>query len=513
MRLRKIFYALALFLIIQPSAYAQQSAARPSIKPRQETVITILQLNDVYQISPVDRGTRGGLARVATLQKTIREKSPNTLFLLAGDFISPSVASRLFKGKQMVDTLNVTGLDIATFGNHEFDFGPEVLQERMKDSRFAYTIANVYDKKTGKPFGGANSYIAREFHGVRVAVFGLLLTETATLSSPGKDVRFDDPVTVGKRLSRRLRRQGFDVIIALTHLSMDEDKQLASESDIDLIIGGHEHELLESMAGRAPILKMGSDARNLGRVDMHLSRRKRSSKRFRITSMDWEAIPVTSALKDDPQTAAVINDFDKQLNASLGEVLGKTSVVLDARSVTVRRQESALGNFIADVYRQALQADLALVNSGSLRSDATYGPGELTKKDVLSILPFENGIVKVKLTGEHLKRLLENGVSKAGQSDGRFPQISGFAFTYNAGNPVGSRVTGITVNGNPIDNAKSYTLAVSAYTLGGGDEYNLKGAEVIVKAEEGPVEPVIVMEAIRKAGTISPSVEGRIKAN
>src|SRR4030095_10001062 len=109
-------------------------------------------------------GRRGGLARVATLQKQIRVKSPNTLFLLAGDFISPSVASRLFKGKQMIAALNAAQLDIATFGNHEFDFGPEVLLERMKESRFAYTVANVIDKSTGKPFGGAQPFIAKNFN-------------------------------------------------------------------------------------------------------------------------------------------------------------------------------------------------------------------------------------------------------------------------------------------------------------------------------------------------------------
>src|SRR5258706_3817290 len=112
MRLRNTFYVVVLFLFIQANAYPQQPTNKPAPKARQDTIITILQLNDVYQISPVDRGKRGGLARVATLQKSIREKSPNTLFLLAGDFISPSVASRLFKGKQMIDTLNATGVDI-----------------------------------------------------------------------------------------------------------------------------------------------------------------------------------------------------------------------------------------------------------------------------------------------------------------------------------------------------------------------------------------------------------------
>jgi 5'-nucleotidase len=505
MRRRRLLYLFLYLLLCQSGSFAQKAS--------QTTTVTILQLNDVYQISPVDRGKNGGIARVATLQKGIREKSPNTLFLLAGDFLSPSVSSRLFKGKQMVATLNAAGLDIATLGNHEFDFGADVLVERMKESKFAYTIANVFDSKTGKPFGGAKPYISCEFNGLRVAVFGLLLAETATLSSPGANVRFADPIATGKRLARRLRRQGFDVIIALTHLPMSEDKRLAAEGDVDLIIGGHEHELLESMAGRAPIMKMGSDARNLGQVDIHLQRVGKSRQRFKITSMDWQAIPVTDAVKDDPQTAAVIAEYEKQLNASLAEILGKTSVMLDARAATIRREEGNLGNFIADVYRQGLNADFALVNSGGIRSDSTYGPGELTKKDVLSILPFENGVVKVKITAEHLRRLLENGVSKAGQTDGRFPQISGFNFTYDASKPVGSRVISIQTAGNPIDPAKSYTLALSAYTLSGGDGYDLKGAEILVKPEEGPVEPDLVMEAIKKAGTIAPQTEGRIKGN
>lgn len=145
MRIRIALYVLCLLSVATGYANAQQNQASPS------KTITIIQLNDVYQIAPVDRGKRGGLARVGTLQKKIRAAAPNTLFLLSGDFISPSVASRLFKGKQMVAALNAAGLDIATLGNHEFDFGPDVLRERMKESRFAYTIANVSEKKTGYP--------------------------------------------------------------------------------------------------------------------------------------------------------------------------------------------------------------------------------------------------------------------------------------------------------------------------------------------------------------------------
>jgi 5'-nucleotidase len=514
----KVLLCFLLAIVLSPVQLRAQQPQRPIT-----TTITILQLNDVYQVSP-DRGRRGGIARVATLQKGIRAQSPNTLFLLAGDFISPSVASRLFRGKQMVAALNAAGLDVATFGNHEFDFGPDVLRQRMKESRFAYVVANVFDTQTGKPFGGASEYVIRELGGVRVGIIGLVLTDTATLSAPGPGVRFDDPIAVGKRLSRELRRQGADVIIALTHLPMRDDKRLAEEGDIDLIVGGHEHEVLESVAGRTLITKMGSDARNLGRIDLNMApgsspngrsgvsvrRKPARSPRFKLDSVDFQAIPVTDSVKDDPEVAAIVNGYEKQLNESLGEVIGKTSVVLDARASVIRHGESNLGDFLADVYKQALGADFALVNSGGIRSDATYGPGNLTKKDILSILPFENTLVKVRVTGAHVKRLLENGVSVVPQEDGRFPQVSGLSFTYDAGKPAGSRIISLAVDNKPIESEKSYTIVVSAYVLGGGDGYDFKGAEVLVKPEDGPVEPDVVMEAVRKRGTIDPQVEGRI---
>jgi 2',3'-cyclic-nucleotide 2'-phosphodiesterase (5'-nucleotidase family) len=176
----------------------------------------------------------------------------------------------------------------------------------------------------------------------------------------------------------------------------------------------------------------------------------------------------------------------------------------------IRHGESNLGDFLADVYKQALGADFGLVNSGGIRSDATYGPGDLTKKDILSILPFENTLVKVRVTGAHIKRLLENGVSAVPQEDGRFPQVSGLSFKYDAGKPAGSRIVGIDVDNKPIEPDKAYTLVVSAYVLGGGDGYDFKGAEVLIKPEDGPVEPDAVMEAIKKKGTIAPHVENRI---
>src|SRR5678815_697263 len=149
--------ALALVLFVAVFSVAAQEKSQCNVK------VTLLQVNDVYQFAPVDQGKAGGLGRVLTLTKAIRQQNPNTLFLMAGDTISPSVESITYKGAQMIDAWNAVGLDYATFGNHEFDFGPDVLRERIKESKFGWVAANVIDLKTGKPFGDVPSYVVREF--------------------------------------------------------------------------------------------------------------------------------------------------------------------------------------------------------------------------------------------------------------------------------------------------------------------------------------------------------------
>src|SRR6059036_4047398 len=119
--------------------------------------LTLLQINDHYVLEPVDGGRRGGMARLATLVRDLRRESPNSVFVLAGDTLSPSVESTFLQGAQMIAALNAIGLDFATFGNHEFDFGPTVLLERMNESKFLWLSANVVDRASGGPFGGAAS--------------------------------------------------------------------------------------------------------------------------------------------------------------------------------------------------------------------------------------------------------------------------------------------------------------------------------------------------------------------
>src|SRR6266853_1602046 len=421
--------------------------------------VTLLQVNDVYQFAPVDGGTRGGLARVLTLRKQIMSESPHALYLLAGDTISPSVESNTYQGQQMIYAWNSSGLDYATFGNHEFDFGPDVLRARMGESHFKWLAANVIDKKTGRTFADTPEFVIREFEGVEVAIFGIVLQETLETSRPGPDVDIQDPCATAARLIPKIHAAGAQVIVALTHQTIGDDKKFARCSGVDVVIGGHEHTLLESMSGHAPIFKMDADARELGRIDLNIS--KSTGK---LESIDWQIIPVTDKVKDDPAFASLDRKYGALLK-SLEVPVGRTEVDLDVRSADVRMQETNMADFVADAFRQATQADVALVNGGSIRADAIIKPGILTKRDALSILPFNNRVVKLQVTGAAIRASLEHGVATAAEElqPGRFPQVSGLRYAFDTNRKPGARLTSVTVNGKPLEDRRSYTLATTTY--------------------------------------------------
>lgn len=493
---------VTVFLLATLVSSAQQ-------KPDCTVRVTLLQVNDVYQFASVDLGKRGGIARVLTLKQEIEKQSPHTLFLLAGDTISPSVESITYKGSQMIDAWNVSGLDYATFGNHEFDFGPDVLRERMKESRFKWVAANVIDKKTGKPFGDALPYVIREFDGVKVGIFGLTLEETQTTSRPGPDVQFLNPCETARKIVSDLHSRGVKTIVALTHLSMSEDKEVARCADVDVIIGGHEHTLLESVSGGAPIFKMTADARELGQIDLNISKNTGV-----VESIDSKVIPVTAETKEDPRFSSLYRKYGALLK-ELSRVVGRTAVALDARSAVGRTQETNVGNFIADSFRVATVADVGLMNGGSIRADEIIPPGPLTRRDVLSILPFKNRVIKLELTGEMLRAALEHGVarSREDKEPGRFPQVSGVRFAFDASRPAGSRIVELTINGKPLDEKKDYTLATSDYVgIDGGDGYSMfKAARVLIPRDKAQFDSDVLQAAIAKKKAIAPKVEGRIK--
>lgn len=494
---------LVLFLLISLSVPARQNSDCL-------VSVTFLHVNDVYQFAPVDGGTRGGLARLLTLKKQLKEQNPNTIFTMGGDTISPSVESRTYKGAQMIDAWNAVGIDYAVFGNHEFDVKTDVLLQRMKESKFQWLGANVFDKRAQKIFADTPPFVIREFEGVKVGIIGFLLPETKQTSSMEEHLEVLDFCQTAKNFVPKMREAGAKTIVGLTHLSMEQDKQLAKCADFDLILGGHEHTLLQSSSNGTPIFKMTADARELGKFNLNINK-----KTGEVETMDWEIIPVTSKIADAPEFNEAVAKYNNLLQ-ELAKPVGETSETLDALSFSNRNKETNIGNFIADAYRKAVGADVALVNGGSVRADLTYNPGALTKRDVLSILPFNNPIVKVEVSGKLLREILEHGVARSAEDNepGRFPQISGMSFKFDVSKPSGNRVTEILVGGKPLDEKKNYTLATSDFLVTrGGDGYVMfQNAKVLTKAEQSPKDSDALEKAITNSPnkTIAPKLENRI---
>ncbi|MBC7909635.1 MAG: bifunctional metallophosphatase/5'-nucleotidase [Pyrinomonadaceae bacterium] len=510
---RRAGLTVALLLLMVATSVAQNASDECLVR------VTLLQVNDVYQFTPVDEGKAGGLGRLAILRQRIMSESQHTLFLMSGDTISPSVESLTYKGQQMIDAWNAIGLDFAVFGNHEFDFGPkpDTLLSRIKESRFVWLGANVIDKTTKKTFANTPPFVIREFDNVKVGIFGLVLPDTTKTSSPGENIDFRDVCQTARRIIPQMRAGGAGVIVALTHLSMAEDKQLARcAPGIDVIIGGHEHTLLQSASAGTPIFKMTSDAREMGRIQLNIS-----AASGKLQSIDWEIIPVNSEVDKDTEFAAARQPFDAAmlkydaLLEKLAVQVGSTAVVLNAKSQDNRTRETNIGNFIADAFRRVADADIGFVNGGSIRADDNIRAGNLTERNVLSILPFPNPVVKIEVTGETLLKVLEHGVSRSKESSepGEFPQVSGLRFTFDASKPAGQRVTEVFVNGQPLDKQKTYTLATSDFlAVKGGDGYSmLPSAKLLTTPQAAQKAPDILRTAIKSMSPINPQVEGRIK--
>ena len=504
LRLRRIALALALFAAAA-AGQAQDKAALATI-----VEVGLVHVNDVYQIAPIDpKAPRGGLARLAGLVETLRREQPATLFVFGGDTLSPGVESAMFKGAQMMRAWNAMRLDFAVPGNHEFDFGEEVARERFAESRFPWLAANLHAEP---PLPMLKATELRELGGVRLGFLGLITPDTATLSKPGPRIRFEDLLAAARRAAAALRAQGAEAVVALTHNNLAEDRELAASGVVDLILGGHDHHLITELAGRAPILKAGSDARDALHVRLRFVR---EAGRHRLLGMAWDILPVDDRWPEDAGVKAVADAVEGQVGARLGERVAETAVALDARGETLRRGESNIANFAADAVREALGADIALLNAGGFRSDQIIGPGPITRRDVLALLPFQNPLLVLAISGAQLREALEHGLDRRvvnGQS-GALPHASGLRIVYDPTLPKGQRIVLLTAGGQPVTAAAQYRLATSNYLAGGGDGYAmLKSLPVLRPAEGSPLETDVVLEAMERAGTIAPQIDGRLGA-
>ena len=472
--------------------------------------ITFLHTNDVYEIAPKEG--RGGLAELATLLQQERGAAEHSITTFGGDLISPSVLSGLTQGAQMIELYNLLGTDVAVLGNHEFDFGPEVAAQRIEESEFPWLGTNVLGPD-GEPAVGTVDLHTMDVGGYRIGFFGLLAPETDVLSSPGPDITIAPLVETATAAALRLEAEGADVIVALTHDDIADDRALAREVEaIDLILGGHDHDPITFYEADTLIVKAGYDAHYLAALDLAIERVKEGDEEeVEVVPTAWRYLS-TAGVEPDPKIKAVVARYEDRLDQELAVPVGTTTALLDSRRSTVRTAESNFGNLIADAMRQSLGADVALMNGGGIRGDRTYDPGTvLTRKDVLTELPFGNVAVLLELSGADLLAALENGVSQVEDGAGRFPQVSGMSFSYDPSRPPGSRIVEAEVGGQPVEASRDYAVATNDYVYGGGDGYEaLSRGTALIDPSGGTLLANIVMDYIERQGEIAPETEGRI---
>ncbi len=502
MRLLSVkFYLLiaSVFLLV-----ASMAVAEP-------TRLTFLHTNDLDQMSGV-KG-HGGFAELATLIAEEKKRSPNAIVTFGGDLISPSILSGLTKGTQMIELMNAINADIAVLGNHEFDFGPEVTAARVAESNFPWLGTNVYDQD-GKIAVNAESMVIIEMAGFKIGFFGITTPETVYLSSPGSEINFGGVKETAERSIEALKEQGAEIIVAMTHMAFSDDLKLAQEvKGIHLVLAGHDHVPATLVENTTTVLQSGANGMYLGVVDLDVEYVEKRGKKRLVVLPSWKMVP-NRGVEPDPAIQAIVDRFESELDKELGVAIGKTAVSLDTRRSTVRSTESNFANLIVDAMKDEVGADIGFTNGGGIRGDKVYDAGTvLTRKDILTELPFGNVTVLVEVTGDDVREIVETGVSKVEDVAGRFGHYAGLTFSYDKTRPVGERVSDIMVGGAPLDPAKVYTVATNDYVANGGDGYAvLKGKRQIIDKAGGTLMATTVMNYIMKQGEVSPTTGGRITA-
>jgi 5'-nucleotidase / UDP-sugar diphosphatase len=469
--------------------------------------LKIVHFNDLDRMDEDDG--KGGVARLAAVVEEIRAAHPHVLVTHGGDSISPSLLSGFDQGAHMIDLFNTLGIDAMALGNHEFDFGPEVLAERIAEAQFPLLSNNAMEPD-GSLIDGVTESLMVDVGDYKVGLFGLTTASTAVKSTPGP-ITFADPVATADAMAAQLREAGADLVVAVAHTDLREDDALFRAAPVDLVLSGDDHILTVRYDGRSALVESGSQAEFVTVITLALDTLEGSSGPSFAWEPSFELIN-TAAVEPDARLAEAVQGYADKLSAELDIEVGTTAVPLDTRRTTVRAQESAFANLMADAIREAVGADVAITNGGGIRADRTYEPGTvLTRRDIQSELPFGNKTILIEVSGADLRAALENGVSAVEDGGGRFPHVSGLSFSYDASKPVGERVTDIEVGGAPLDDAATFKLATNDFMGGGGDGYVMFiDKPRIIDANAASLMARQVIDYIDAAGSIAPKAEGRI---
>ena len=482
--------------------------------------IVLLHTNDTHGRVAGNDTDIIGIDRIAAIHKSI----PNSLLLDAGDALHGLPIATLLRGADIVALMNEAGYDAMAVGNHEFNYGWARLQELRGLADFPLLASNI--KKDGAPLLDDTAILA--VAGVKVGLFGLSTEGTAHSTMPANvvGVTFEDAAETAKAKVADLRGKGAHVVVAICHMGCVECEggtltpELAQEvPGIDVIIDGHSHtELPEGMIENGVLIaQAGEYEHNLGKVTIALEDGK-------ITSKTASLIGFEEAAETEPDEAVAtkLADILTEQEVILQEPVGESADTMSsARAPGVRTQEMPLGNLVADAYREAADAEIAVANGGDIRAD--FPSGTVTKGDIISVLPFGNTLMVKAVTPALLREALENGVSGIvldanGEIDyeqspqGRFLQVSGFSFSYDPAAPVGQRVVSITLDdGTQLalgDDQTTLSLAGSNYVMTGGDSYTMLG-DLPVERELGAADEALAAYVARHAPVAAPGT-GRI---
>jgi 2',3'-cyclic-nucleotide 2'-phosphodiesterase (5'-nucleotidase family) len=492
---------LMLLVLLGCAVACVGSGAPPPIPLRP---VRFLSINDVSVADTVE-GDRGGLARVSTVRRRLHDQGP-VVFVLAGDVLSPSLASKFFRGRQMIEVLNAAQLDYATFGNHEFDIEADTLLALIAASDFKWLSSNC-TRPNGSAFPKVLPWDTLRVSGHKVGLFGVTLQ-----GSYPRFVRCSNPDSAAHRAIETLAAEGADLIVAVTHQTMNSDRELLGrEPKLDLVLGGHDNEVLYSEAQDSVVsgrhaVKADANATSVQFVTLWGGKGSWRQAVGRVR--------IDATLPKDTLVSVVVARWQDSLKRRLGPVrtVGTTQVSINPSDTSSRRKESLLGDLVTDALRAGTGADVALLNTGTLHLDHGIPPGPITNHQLEGIFPFsdQTRVVRFGLTGTRLRTILEHAVSQQILGTGGFLQVSGISFTYDPARPSGSRLVGDIKRGDGKILAPSDTVsvAINSYpACQGGDGYQIPEASSVCAQVQSAPRAVDLLSRY-----ISDSLGGRVEA-
>lgn len=444
---------------------AALTAALAFFPPPRPTQVAVYHFNDFHgQVEPVLRkgSAEGGLSRLVGLLRERKAQAAanerTALVLFAGDLFTGTAFSTLFQGEPETTLLSQVGLNGATTGNHEWDFGAEVLRKRAEEASFPFLLCNVTAEEGHAAFW--KPYTILRAGPLRVALTGVTTPETPLTTAPGNTAgyRFMDPVTSLRALLSAHGSEG-DLWIVLSHCGFEQDRRIAREvPGVALVVGGHDHRILERpwVESGVPIVQAGDRGRYLGEVLLLIHGK-------RVEGVEGRLLPVTDATTADRAAEAFLSPFLEEEKKRLGAPVGRLPAPLSGDRVLLRTGEAPLGNLLTDAMRLASGADCAFLNGGAIR--AGLPAGEVTGRDLYACLPFFDSLTTVELSGADLKALLDRCAALPQEDpSGGFLQVSGLTVRYEGG-----KAAAVFVGGEPLAPDRTYTVACTQFLLFGGD--------------------------------------------